>query len=445
MKVAILTDFTEFRRGYSLTGIALDQAIMLSRNGHQVRLFVSEKYHGIEELPGGVKVERKVPSDHMIDFMSEKELTPEHAQEVENGRGEDHPPDLETAEKIRKLILLRGRMADMLRTELKDTDICFTHDFIFQGWAMPLGLGIRDATPDLPGVRWLHWIHSVPRKNSDWWNINLYGPLHRLVYPNKADSILVVEQYKGWLRNLVVIPHPKDYRSFGQFSEDTWEFCDWTEGNILNADIVQIYPASVDRLEAKRVPEVIDIFYRFKTLGKSVCLIIANQWTTVDHHKATVEKYKHAANLLGLIPGKELFFTSDYGKKFEVGVPLQMIWELFHFANIYISFTREETYGLGIAEAALNGCLLVLNKSLDVLKEITGGNALFFNFGSHEHDVKIDNREKYHTEIAKIIVQRMKDNQAEAGRTWFRKKGNLDHLYKEYYAPVMADSQTWIG
>jgi hypothetical protein len=122
-----------------------------------------------------------------------------------------------------------------------------------------------------------------------------------------------------------------------------------------------------------------------------------------------------------------------------------MIWELFHFTNLYISFTREETYGLGIAEAALNGCLLVLNKSLDVVKEVAGLNALYFNYGSHEVDFKTDDEGRYLTDIAKIIIARMDESDVIRARTWFKRRGSLDYLYKHYYAPILADSRTWIS
>lgn len=453
MRVAILTNFTEFRRGYSLTGIARDQAEMLARFGHEVRLFVSENYTGNEAIPHGVKLEKKVPFGHLVDLQRLHDLSQQWADTLKagikgikgkDGKVYDLPPDKDMAKKIEDLLTMRDRTHNMLIQELKGKcDLVLTHDWIFQGWNMPYGLACASASKELPDVRWWHWVHSVPMTNRDWWAISLYGKKHKIIYPNKADRQRVAEQYKGWLHDVRVIPHLKDYRSFGQFSTDCYDFLDWCP-QLVTADVSQLYPASVDRLEAKRVLETIEVFANIKKLGRSVCLVIANQWTTVDKYRDKVEDYKDKAAKLGLIPGEDLFFTSDFKKEYGVGIPLYLVWELMHFTNLYVSFTKEETYGLGIAEAALCGCLLVLNGSLDVLKEVSGRCALFFNMGSHEINFKNNDPAKYFNDIARIIVSRLDDNETVASKTWYKRMGSLEYQYKQYYAPLMAEALTWV-
>lgn len=456
MKVAILTNFNDFRRGYSLVGIAKDQATMLLKNGHEVHLYVLTTYQDTEPLPEGIILEKKVPKGHLFDFQSMQQFSLEYARKLKEGfsfKTNDGQivkvdPNPNEAKKIPELLLLKNNTAQMLREELKDIDIAFTHDWVFQGWNLPYGLACAEASKDLPKTRFMHWIHSVPNVGAngrDYWNINMYGGQHKLVYPNESDALRCAEQFKGWKKDVLVIPHPKDFRTFGRFNNpQTIKFLDWCPA-LLTADIKQLYMAAVDRFESKRVLENIHIFAEMKRLGRAVCLIIANQWCNVDKYRDKVDQYKKKAIELGLIPNKDLFFTSDFDKgACEVGISHDLIFDLLHYTNIYISLTKEETFGLAIAEAAMFGNLLVLNKSLDVMKEITGFNALFFAMGSHEVTFNAPDLPNYLKEIAKVILHEFDLNRALRSKNYFIKRYNLDALYQAYYAPAMAASRGWI-
>jgi len=353
MKIAILTNFNDFRRGYSLVGIAKDQATMLLKNGHEVHLYVLTTYKDPEPLPEGIILEKKVPKGRLFDFQSQQQFTLEYARKLKEGfsfKTNDNqivtvPPDPNSAKKIPELILLKNNTAQMLREELKDIDIAFTHDWVFQGWNLPYGMACAEASKDLPKTRFMHWIHSVPNVGAngrDYWNINTYGGQHKLVYPNESDAIRCAEQFKGWRKDVLVIPHPKDFRTFAiQLSPLTEKFLDWCP-KLLTADIKQLDMAAVDRFESKRVMENIHIFAEMKRLGRSVCLIIANQWCNVDEYRDKVDQHKKRAIELGLEPNKDLFFTSDFNKgSCEVGIGHDLIFDLLHFTNIYISLNQE--------------------------------------------------------------------------------------------------------
>jgi hypothetical protein len=232
MKIAIMTTFMEFQPGYSLTGIVKDQVEMLSRYGNEVHLFVNERYHG-EEFPGNVELRKEIPFTHLKDYRSVTEMSDEHK-------------------------IIRDETAKRIISILSEEkfDVAFTHDYVFIGWNMPYGEACKIAGRQLPDVVWMHWIHSIPSGGPcDWWNINEYGINHKLIYPNETDIIRVAEHYQGQIHDVRCIPHIKDIRTWFEFSDDTRRLID-KYPSILSADFVQLLPASVDRLAAKRIPHI---------------------------------------------------------------------------------------------------------------------------------------------------------------------------------------------
>lgn len=416
-KIALLTNFQEMNPGYSLTGIVKDQARMLTRYGHEVHLFVNDQYNG-EEFTDDVILEKKIPFQHLTDYTSRTQVKPED-----------------------KMII--NKTAMMLEQELKDYQFAFTHDFVFTGWFLIYGLGVMKVSPKLPNVRWFHWIHSVPTRNSDWWNIREYGHFHKIIYPNETDRIRVAEQYRGTINDVRVIHHIKDLRSWFDFDKMTCDFIDDFPA-VMQADVVQILPASTDRLSAKRVKEVMTIFANIKNMGFSVALVIANQWATGRQRKEDVNHYQEIGSRLGLALNEEFTFTSEWREDVATGIPKRMLRELIQCSNLFIFPTREESFGLVVPEAALaGGVFLVLNKSLQMMFEVAGYTGLYFDFGSFHQQHSTDNEKRYYEDIAKIIVGRMGENEAVQSKTYCRQRYNMDALYNGEYAPIMAESAVW--
>lgn len=417
-RIAILTNFQDFNPGYSLSGIVCDQHRMLKEYGHPVTVFTCETFNK-STIPNYVdSIRHKIPFTYLIDYTSKSAITEDHKKIVE---------------KTKKMFL----------EELQNFDIVFSHDFTFTGWNMPYGLGLIAASRNLPQVKFFHWIHSIPTRMSDWWNFNTWGPNHRLIYPNKTDAIQVAEQYRTGLYAVRCVHHIKDLRTFWDFDEETCDFIKRYPG-VMSAGIVQVYPASVDRLTAKRVKETIIVFSEMKKKRETVCLIIANQWATDRLRKETVSNYKALAEAVGLVPNEEVIFTSDFKPpKYETGIPKKMLRELFLCSNYFLFPTREESFGLVLSEAGLSGVVGVFNKSLSHLHEISGGHGLFFDFGSYNHRVVQSNAEKYYKDLAYISIGRLMRNESIMLKTFCRKNYNWNSLYQNEYAPLMAESETW--
>jgi len=421
-RIAILTTFQEFNEWYSLTGIVRDQVRMLTEYGNEVFLFVNEKFNDKKNLFNDnphCTIVKQIPFAHLHDYQAEEPLTEEHE----------------------KTALAMSSMLLNTLTEFK-IDTVFTHDLVFTGWNKPYAIGMQHMQGILLHIAWMHWIHSIPSRGSDWWNMAAYGRNHFLIYPNKTDRVLVAEAYRTTTSSLRIIPHIKDLRVMFRFSQDTCDLID-SYPALMQADIVQIYPASSDRFEGKRVAEVIKIIAFIKSLGLSVCLFIANQWATTVKHYANIKEYEALGRQYGLEPGKDLIFSSLFpGDRYKVGVPSDILFSLMQLANLFVFPTREETFGLVLPEVSLaSGALCVLNSSLKMQLEVSGGNTMFFEFGSYSHNINKTPEEMdgYLRAIAMTIVGRMHENDGILTRTHMRKKYNYDSLYAKYYAPIMSE------
>ncbi|GAG48967.1 unnamed protein product, partial [marine sediment metagenome] len=96
--------------------------------------------------------------------------------------------------------------------------------------------------------------------------VKRYGPNHKIVFPNNTERLRVAEQFQGTIDDIRVVPHIKDLRTWYDFDKETLRFIDDFPG-VMNADYVQVYPASTDRLGAKRVDAVAGIFGQLKSRG----------------------------------------------------------------------------------------------------------------------------------------------------------------------------------
>jgi glycosyltransferase involved in cell wall biosynthesis len=430
-KVAILTAFADFNPGYSLTGIVLDQAKMLLRHGNSVGVFATETCKDVPEL--GSLLKKKIPFARLVDYHSEQDWCNEWPEDFSEEDKQNHGTCPE-------------RMSQMLLKELVNYDIVFTHDLFFTGWNLPYFRGIQAIQnhKDLQHLRWLHWIHSMPTHGYDWWEIERLGRRHRMVFPNRSYKQWAVEAYRGETKDVKVIPHIRDLRVVHDFSPAAWSFIDEYPG-LMNADVVQVYPASVDRLEHKRLREVILIFKEIKARGLSVCLICANQWATGRQQKEDMEQYTHMARNNGLGP-KEFAFTSEFATDYEVGISKRLLMELMQCSNLFIFPTVSESFGLVLPEACLAGGVLpVINSDLEVLKEITHDRGLRFPFGSFNR--KLEHKEggekRYFEGIAGVIIDRLIEEESIACKSIMRQYLNMDYLYDRVYWPMMKGASSW--
>lgn len=422
MRIGILTNFLEFHPGLSLTSIVRDQITMLSRYGHEVTVFVADKYtdHNWKlDARGEYTLRKVVPHPSLTDYAKIEQLSEEHKISVKN-------------------------IVWVLEKECADLDVVFTHDFIFTGWKLPYALALREVSHKLKNVAWLHWIHSVPRMNHDWWDLQAYSPRNKIVIPNRVHKRLTAQQYRTDFSDVKCVPHIRDIRIWEDFCQEAWDFIDAHPG-ILQADVVQCYPASTDRLEPKGLDKVIAAFGAIKNYGKSVALICANQWATGTQPKENIIEYQEMAYRYGL-SANEFMFTSQFREPdFETGIPHHFLRDLYKLSNVFFFPTIEESFGLTLPEVILSsGCMPVLNFNCTVLHEITNYRGLFFDYPAVGKDVTHPKGESdFNKAVAGILIDQMAEEEAVSSRTYVRKTFNMDAIYANYYEPLLQSTRAW--
>ena len=422
MRIAILTNFNEMNPGYSLTGIIADQAKMFERHGHEVTVFVAEeeKYNDRHdnqwpELP----LRKAVPRGDLPDYQSTSDVSEKSKQ-------------------------LSGRIAQLLVDEIAPNyDVALTHDWVLTGQNLPYAFALLMTREETSHISFLHWIHSIPSGHRDWWAGTEYGPNHKLVSPSRSNLDHIMQNFRCTEKECRVIPHIKDPRTWFDFSAPTCEFID-DYPQVLQGKVVCVYPASSDRLRTKQVQHVIEVLGAIKRRNKSVCLVIANQWSQGKRQREAMPVMEELADVCGLVKGYDFIWTSEFqAPKYEMGVPRRMVRELLQLSNLFMFPTTHESFGLVAPEAALCGNFLVLNNDLDVSKEIFWHRGKYFSFGSlTRRFVPGDGWGEYLDQVGIAVLNRMQQEETVVTQTIVRRAYNMDALYLSHYEPIIAELRT---
>jgi len=425
MKIAILTNFQEFNPGYSLTGIVLDQIQMFIEYGHEVHLLVNEQYNPhydhyikqrIDVTNPKFKLSKVVTFGHLKDYTTMMNWSKDHQH---------------------MSVKVGNMLVDYF--DKYEINLALTHDWIFTGWNLPYAGGVRFASVLRPKIGWLHWVHSVPSVMRDWWQLNNYGPQHRIVFPNKTDQRRVAEQFRTTEDNVFVIPHIKDPRVWFEMDKVSQEFIN-EHPAVMSAEMVQVYPASSDRLSAKGIDQLITIFSAWKRHGISVCLVIANQWATGKQRKEDLQHYYRLAEHAGLEKDKEFIFTSEWRQEYATGISTSILRDLGQLGSVFVFPTREESFGLVGPEAVLNGVLPVFNGSLTMMRELYGAKGMYFDFGSFHHNMEPQQGcGQYLEAVAMVIYHKFKTDSAASVKAHVRQTYNFNNLYRSAYLPAISD------
>lgn len=419
MKITILTNFQTSRAGYALYNVVIAQADALAQFGNEVTIVTNESYTQTEKLPKGFKAKpiSVLPPlpEPKLDYTTKKDLSaPLHTTFVKE-------------------------LSSQLLELVKDQNAVFTHDWVFTGWNMPYALALQAIAEKTRDVRFLHWIHSITGKNRDWWELRRYGKNHRLVYPNRTSAIRVAAAYQTDIKNILYIPHIVDLRHLFEFDQETLDLLE-SFPEIMESRIVQIYPFSAERAQAKGVRELILLFSKIKDRGWSVCLVLACAHADTPEGTKQLAHLERIAKRNGLKLNEDLVVLSDRSE----GVPRSTLLQLAMMSNVFIYPSQQETFGLVLPEISLaSGAMPVINKSLGEMVETSAHNGLLADFGSYNVEWTPTSETVWLDHLAGQIVSQVMNEEGVRSRTWFRTRYNRDAVYHRYYVPILEGSGLW--
>lgn len=405
--IGILTTFYDFNSAYSLTSVVENQLISLVKNNYKTVLFVHDNFRDDNKVPEGVELRKVVPRFLLRDYSSHQ----------------DTGKDLEEqAEKAYKAI----------KEHTQDVDIILEHDLIFQGWFLPYCMAIHRLAEE-SSIKWFHWIHSNPSGRPDVkypHSLRYTLPKNsKIVYLNNSFLINVAENYGVFPKDVRIVYNALDVRSFYQYHPLVAKLIN--KYSLLDADLIQTYPVSTPRMvDGKQLKVVIDIFSYLKKIGKSVRLLVANAHANDKREKQIIgEVISHAVEK-GLHQGEVIFTSLEDIPDYEVGVPREVVSQLFQLSNLFIFPSISENCSLILLEAMLAGNLLILNSSVPQMKEFGQENALYFRFGSSIDSVNYNNgKDNFMSDVAKIIVSEFETNKPLKARNYVRKNFNYDKMF----------------
>ena len=374
-RVVILTALTSFPSSYSVASVVLDQARMLARDPKRlVQVWVMEGTD-VRQVPfsrSNIKILPIVP--HVP--WREDVVEPEAVAKLVNG--------------------LREHLLNLGNAKI------ITHDLLFISHFVSFAAAIHQLGA-MKAFGWLHVCHSAASKDRSSRAPSVrvtLPPKHRLICLNEADADHLAAHYATSRENVVVVPNARDITAFGRCEPHAEALID--RYRLTEADVVQVFPVSGTRMEAKGVPTLISIFGQLTKIGLSTRLVLVNAHSNSDEVRTRLSEYRKMAREAGLATNDFIITSEDFVGSAADGLPLQAVHDLFQVSNLFVMPSISEAASLTMLEAALSGCLIVTNESLHTLRDfISAPGCIRARFGSVREPGDTSN----HEEIAEKIAQ----------------------------------------
>ena len=187
---------------------------------------------------------------------------------------------------------------------------------------------------------------------------------------------------------------------------------------LYSCDALVVWPTRVDAPEPKGMYDAIRLVSQMNRFA-NVKFLFLNSWSSSPRAKKNIASLKAEAEKWGL-PKGNLIFSSEVDKKYENGVPHQVVKDMMMFGDMFISFSKSETWSLAKDEAAACKNMLIFNEDLEVFKELAedradyaptgfewGGNKDTRHYWGSKGDKAPENPEAFWREQAHRLLGRL--------------------------------------
>lgn len=334
-RVVILTTLANFDPSYSLTSCILDQARALAEANSNwlVQVWCMQRTVVPDGLPKNVEIRPIVP------------LVPWKRDEA----------DPKTVDLL--LGFLRRELFAMGNASV------ITHDALLVDSYLALAVAIH-RFGETKGFRWFHVAHSAPgqRPTQDVGDV-IYrytlppGP-HTLVCLSNALRKPFASYYACDPERVQAIPNARDRRTWPRIDPLIDDFVRRTR--LQDHGIVQVYPISTTRVNAKGLPKLIRLFGALSKF-RPCALVVANPHANSETAKQVMREMHHLATQHGV----RLHFTAEeIPATAQAGLPAESLHRLMSYGNLFAFPTWSEASSLVLAEAKLLRQRVVLNSSV---------------------------------------------------------------------------------
>jgi hypothetical protein len=386
-RFVLFTWFADLHPSYSLTTAVFDQARILARNPkHRVQVWVLTVC-GLEgaptDLPPNVIIRRCVPPIPLpIDTTDPK------AEELLAGQ-------------LRPHLMLLGNAT------------IITHDLLFVRDYVTVAATIHHHLGTIPGFRWFHVCHSAPALSRPDQGTDIR---YRTNLPDGHLLISLAESHRRGLAayygttedRVRVAPNARDLRSLLSASADVASLIE--RHQLLEASVVQILPLSTPRAKDKGIATIIRVFAELAKT-QAVRLVVPN--AHANGHQDVLAELRGIAREAGLADDALIFVSESLPSRAAYGLTQAEMHVLFQCSNLFLFPSISEACSMSVLEAALNGCLLVLNESLPSLFDIIPrSQCLAYPWGSIHQTVPLD-LQPTPARVAKTVMTLLTESSAQ--------------------------------